>query len=55
MEGVTVTWFQYSVVDDSSKQIKIGQNKSSSNQCSVDDDGLYMNGMIKVSKCMDLL
>lgn len=44
--------FQYSVVDDSSKQIKIGQNKSSSNQCPVDDDGLYVNGMIRVSKYM---
>lgn len=30
------------------KSIQIGQNKSSSDKCKVDDDGLYVNGMVRV-------
>ena len=44
--------FQYSVNDDiinkNNRQIQIGQNKSSSERCVVDDDGLYVNGMVRV-------
>jgi hypothetical protein len=30
--------------------IQIGQNKSTSNICPVNDDGLYVNGLARVSK-----
>lgn len=30
------------------KSIQIGQNKSSSEKCKIDDDGLYVNGMVRV-------
>ncbi len=41
--------FQYSV-NEALKLIQIGQNKTTSNTCAVDDDGLYMNGISKISK-----
>lgn len=47
--GCNTFQFQYTP-NESSKTIQIGQNKSTSNTCQVNDDGLYVNGLARVSK-----
>lgn len=41
--------FQYSV-DASARQITMGRNRSSSNICAIDDDGLYVSAVSKMNK-----
>ena len=47
--GCNTFQFQYTV-SESSRSIQMGQNKSTSNTCENDDDGLYVNGMGRVIK-----
>ena len=47
--GCNTFQFQYTPTE-SSRSIEIGQNKSTSDNCAVNDDGLYVNGFARVRR-----
>jgi hypothetical protein len=47
--GCNTFQFQYTPTE-SSRSIQIGQNKSTSDNCAVNDDGLYVNGFARVRR-----